>query len=262
MHHHEMALVAAFIKRSKRDRYREFLSVPRLRHKFICELGHFKDFDSKYRIAIPSNRQSAANVAIELKKRRSPDIVHAISEFGALDQKEMLLTEALKEVLGRGMGTILCCIPGILAFVETEDDRFILERPDLLKKNEYVRFAVGTKDETSYVGRGIFQAAAVALERGEVTGADAEELNDLRHWFGKNLEAPTTFGRARLRLGICWFKSDSVEHISRIWEMVRILERNGIYVKKITTDRPGYVVYEDELQLVAEPFRKGTMPRD
>jgi hypothetical protein len=32
-------------------------------------------------------------------------------------------------------------------------------------------------------------------------------------------------------------------------------------VKKITTDLPGYVVYEDELQLVAEPFRKGTMPR-
>ena len=46
-----------------------------------------------------------------------------------------------------------------------------------------------------------------------------------------------------------------------IWEMVSILERNGIYVKKIRTDKPGYVIYEDEWQLVAEPFRKGTMPR-
>jgi hypothetical protein len=45
-----------------------------------------------------------------------------------------------------------------------------------------------------------------------------------------------------------------------MWEMVRILERNGIFVKKIRTDRPGYVVYEDELQIVAEPFRKGTLP--
>jgi hypothetical protein len=43
--------------------------------------------------------------------------------------------------------------------------------------------------------------------------------------------------------------------------MVRILERNGIYVKKIRTDKPGYVIYEDEWQLVAEPFRKGTMSR-
>jgi hypothetical protein len=52
-----------------------------------------------------------------------------------------------------------------------------------------------------------------------------------------------------------------MEHISRIWEIVRILERNGIYVKKIRTDKPGYVVYEDAWQLVAEPFRKGTVPR-
>ena len=47
----------------------------------------------------------------------------------------------------------------------------------------------------------------------------------------------------------------------RIWEMVHILERNGIYVKRIRTDKPGYVIYEDQWQLVAEPFRKGTMPR-
>ena len=62
-------------------------------------------------------------------------------------------------------------------------------------------------------------------------------------------------------LGICWFKTGSTEHISRIWEMVNVLERNGIYVRKIRTDKPGYVIYEDEWQLVAEPFRKGTMLR-
>ena len=67
--------------------------------------------------------------------------------------------------------------------------------------------------------------------------------------------------RPGIRLGICWFKTGATEHIARIWEMVQILERNGIYVKKIRTDKPGYVIYEDEWQLVAEPFRKGTMPR-
>jgi len=43
--------------------------------------------------------------------------------------------------------------------------------------------------------------------------------------------------------------------------MVRILERHGIYVKMIRTDKPGYVIYEDDWQLVAEPFRKGTLPK-
>ena len=159
------------------------------------------------------------------------------------------------------MGTVLSCIPGRLAFVETEDQRFILERHDPLEKREYVRFVTGRKDEESHVEQGIFQGAAQALEWQNITGFNAHELNELRAWFSENLEKPTSFGRDKLRLGICWFKTGSAEHISRIWEMVHILERNGIYVKKIRTDKPGYVIYEDEWQLVAEPFRKRTMPR-
>jgi hypothetical protein len=259
--HSEQALIAAFVKRSKRERYREILSNPRLRHKFTGQLAHFSDFDSKYRLSIPSNKLFVENIAIELQKRHSPNIVFAISEDPALDQKELLLVEALKQIVGRGMGTVLSCIPGRLAFVETEDERFILERHDVLERREYIRFVIGREDDESHVGQGIFQAAARALEWRDITGSDADELNELRRWFSENLDRPTSFGRNKLRLGICWFKTGSTEHISRIWEMVRILERNGIYVKKIKTDRPGYVIYEDEWQLVAEPFRKGTMPR-
>lgn len=159
------------------------------------------------------------------------------------------------------MRSVLSCIPGRLAFVETEDERFILERHDPLEKREYVRFVIGRKDEDSHVEQGIFQAAALAVEWQTITGSDADELNELRAWFSQNLEKPTSFGRGTLRRGICWFKTGSTKHISRIWEMVHILERNGIHVKKIRTDKPGYVIYEDEWQLVAEPFRKGTMPR-
>lgn len=259
--HNEHALIAAFVKRNKRDRYREILSDPRLRHKFTNQLAHFADFDPKYRLPIPSNKLFVDNIARELQKRHSPSIVFAISEDPALDQKELPLVEALKQIVGRGMGTVVSCIPGRLAFVETEDERFILERHDPLEKSEYVRFVIGRKDENSHVEQGIFQAASRALEWHNIAGSDADELNELREWFSENLERPTAFGRDRLRLGICWFKTGATEHISRIWEMVRILERNGIYVKKIRTNQPGYVIYEDEWQLVAEPFRKGTMPR-
>jgi len=186
------------------------------------------------------------NVAIELQKRHPPNIVLVISEDPALDQKELPLVEALEQIVGRGMGTVLSCIPGCLAFVETEDGRFILERHHALEKCEYVRFVIGRKDEESHVEQGVFPAAARALEWQNITGSDAGELNELRAWFSENLEKPTSFGRDKLRLGICWFKTGSTEHISRLWEMVHILERNGIYVKKIRTDIPGYVIYEDE----------------
>jgi hypothetical protein len=259
--HNEQSLIAAFMKRSKRNRYREILSNPRLRRKFTHELAHFTDFDPKYRLPIPSNKLFINNIAIELKKRHSPNIIFAISEDPALDQKELPLVEALEQIVGRGMGAVLSCIPGRLAFVETEDERFILERHDPMEKREYVRFVIDRKDQDSHVEQGIFQAAALALEWRNIMGSDAEDLNRLRGWFSENLERPTSFGRDTLRLGICWFKTGATEHISRIWEMVQILERNGIYVKKIRTNKPGYVIYEDEWQLVAEPFRKGTIHR-
>ena len=53
---------------------------------------------------------------------------------------------------------------------------------------------------------------------------------------------------------MCWFKSSATEHIGRIYELVHILEQRGIYVRVFTTDRPGYIVYEDAHQVVAEPF--------
>lgn len=257
---HEQSLVA-FIRRSKRERYREILSNPRLRHKFTGQLAHFADFDPRYRVPIPSNKLSADKVAFELQKRHCPSFVFAISEDPRIDQKELRLVESLQEIIGNGMGTVLSCIPGRLAFVETEDERYILERHDPLEKREYVRFVIGRKDEDSNVEQGIFQAAAHALEWQQITGSDADHLRELKEWFNENLEKPTSFGRDKLRLGICWFNTTANEHISRIWEMVQILERNGIYVKKIRTDNPGYVIYEDEWQLVAEPFRKGTIPR-
>ena len=259
--YNEHALIAAFVKRGKRDRYREILSSERLRHKFTSQLAHFTDFDPKYRVPIPSNKLFIENAALELKKRHSPSIVFAISEDPALDQKELPLLEALRQTIGRGMGTVLSCIPGRLAFVETEDERFILERHDPLEKREYIRFVVGRKDEDSHVEQGIFQAIGRALEWQAVTGSDADELKEVRAWFNENLQKPTSFGRDKLRLGICWFKTDATEHISRIWQLVQILERHGIYIKKVRTDKPGYVIYEDEWQLVAEPFRKGTMSR-
>jgi hypothetical protein len=103
--HNEHSLIAAFVKRRKRDRYREILSSERLRHKFTNQLAHFTDFDPKYRVPIPSNKLFVENIAVELQKRHSPSIVFAISEDPRLDQKELLLLEALRQTVGRGMGT-------------------------------------------------------------------------------------------------------------------------------------------------------------
>jgi hypothetical protein len=53
---------------------------------------------------------------------------------------------------------------------------------------------------------------------------------------------------------VCWFKASATEHIAKVREMACILELNGVYVRVIQTRKPGYVVYEDGYQVVAEPF--------
>lgn len=98
--HNEQALIAAFVKRGKRDRYREMLSSPRLRRRFIDLLAHFADFDPGYRLPFDSNKLFADNIARELQKRHSPNIVFVISEDPALDQRELPLVETLRRIVG------------------------------------------------------------------------------------------------------------------------------------------------------------------
>src|SRR5215471_1470415 len=138
------------------------------------------------------------------------------------------------------MGTVLSCVPGHFAFVETEAECFSLERHDPLEKNEYVRFAIGRRSDDGHVEQGILQAAQQALERQNIAGSDVDVLHELRSWLSENLKKTTSLGRNKLRLGICWFKTTATAHISPFGR-VQILERNGIYVRKIRTDKPGYV---------------------
>ncbi len=39
-----------------------------------------------------------------------------------------------------------------------------------------------------------------------------------------------------------------------MWELKAVIENHGFIIEVMKTDRPGYVVYEDEYQIVAEPF--------
>jgi hypothetical protein len=54
---------------------------------------------------------------------------------------------------------------------------------------------------------------------------------------------------------VSWLKHTAAEHITKMRALTVILEENGYRVSQITTKRPGYVVFEDDHQLVAEPFR-------
>lgn len=122
--------IRAFIVRERRERFLELLASPKHRNKITDSLAHPNPawFDSRYvRQILPSQSHSAPLTTL-LRAKGALRTCWVISEDGNLDAKEMELAAVLKEVVGSEMGAILCCVPGKLAYVESEDGRFILEK--------------------------------------------------------------------------------------------------------------------------------------
>jgi hypothetical protein len=131
------------------------------------------------------------------------------------------------------------------------------------QRQRLLRFVLARSHPDTGVEEGVF-SAAYELQGGTlVSASDRESLEALLSWFKANLAVPERFNSTRSKgyyrrktAGVSWLKSAAVEHLAKMREMVDILERNGIQVSQITTDRPGYVVFEDDRQIVAEPFRE------
>jgi hypothetical protein len=124
----QIETIRAFVVPQKRERYIEAVSKDKRRQKFIAELSHFGDFDPRWIVPIASSSQNSEGILALLKMRGATATCQAISEFKDLDRQEVPLEDTLRKIIGREMGTILCCLPGRLAYFESEDTRFILER--------------------------------------------------------------------------------------------------------------------------------------
>ena len=124
----QIETIRAFVTPQKRGRYAEAVSNDKRRRKFLSALSHFDDFDPRWVIPIAPSSQNPEAIHAILKARGAMATCQAISEFKDLDRQEVPLEDALRKVIGYQMGTILCCLPGRLAYFESEDTRFILER--------------------------------------------------------------------------------------------------------------------------------------
>jgi hypothetical protein len=124
----------------------------------------------------------------------------------------------------------------------------------------YLRFVVADIDEDSGKELGVFQAIRNLREDGKLYQHEEEQHDLLRQWFNDNLERPARFTASRApfrhkkKKAISWFKDSAHEHLARVRSMVAILQNHGVSVRMLKTERVGYVVYEDENQIVAEPF--------
>jgi len=124
----------------------------------------------------------------------------------------------------------------------------------------YIRFTTQFINQYGEPETGIFMALKYLRDDHSLTkDEDINKLKELSGWFNKNLEKPTRFSKGTSKLNadvsLSWFKDSAKEHIKKIQDLIEIAEQYDIIIDRIASRSPGYIVFEDEYQVSAVPFK-------
>jgi len=127
---HASALIRAFVAPERQERLLTLLGSARGRAKLRDGLAHFSALDGRYIVPIAGNEQSPEAIARLLRRRGAPATCVLLAEDDALDGQTLPLEDALRRVVGRGMGAFVSCVAGELAYFESEEpgERCLLSR--------------------------------------------------------------------------------------------------------------------------------------
>lgn len=127
----------------------------------------------------------------------------------------------------------------------------------------FVRFVIPTwRHRSSQAPIGVI-GAAYELRRLAALSPDLHgELDRWIEWFETKLRVPERFNRTKSKgwyrretRGIAWLRSTATEPLAVMAKLAACVAKCGYATAELRTERVGYVVYEDDVQVIAEPFR-------
>lgn len=127
----------------------------------------------------------------------------------------------------------------------------------------FVRMVVvGERHPVSGVPVGVVGVAYRLLRQVDLDEDQRLQLTRCIRWFELHLPVPERFNRTtskghyrRQAKGISWLRDTASEHLAQLRALADEVRACGYEVVELRETRPGYVVHEDDLQVVAEPFR-------
>lgn len=125
----------------------------------------------------------------------------------------------------------------------------------------FLRFVCAGLDRDSGTHTGAFSVAYELLATSDLSELDRALLREHLAWFETHLPTPARFNRTKSKgyyrrktHGIAWFRETATECLKRMHALKAILEMHGHIVSLVREERVGYIVHEDEFQVIAEPF--------
>jgi hypothetical protein len=120
------------------------------------------------------------------------------------------------------------------------------------RSTHFFRITSTTIHPDSHEPRGVFVSTGLLLDtRPDIAATDREQFDDVLQWFNRHLPFP----RRVTPDMIFWFRPEARECASRVWQLVHLLREHGVTVQTMRTTRPGRIVYSDEMQVGAVPYR-------
>jgi hypothetical protein len=124
----------------------------------------------------------------------------------------------------------------------------------------YLRFTAQFINPYGELQTGVFMALKYLRDDYSLTKEeDIHKLKELTNWFNQNLEKPTRLSNGTSKynadISLSWFKDSAKEHIKRIQEFIQIAGQYDLVVERVVSKKPGYIVFEDEYQVSAVPFK-------
>ena len=125
----------------------------------------------------------------------------------------------------------------------------------------FLRFVTERRPDHGARREGIFQAAYAARRDAETPGYHHIRFIELLAWFNDDRDEPDRFnlgsrktGHRSQTTGLSWFRPEASKHVETAFELCSVLNELGYPITVLKTLLPGFILYEDRYQIVAEPF--------
>ena len=120
----------------------------------------------------------------------------------------------------------------------------------------YLRFVVGSDTDDHRLLTGVIAEARLLRDDELLHDYEDSWLEEQFNWFNKHVPVPP-YAKSDWPSGCsAWFKNNEVaaEAIKRMWGFVNLLRENGKQVRVLKSRKPGYILFEDEFQVVVTEF--------
>lgn len=117
---------------------------------------------------------------------------------------------------------------------------------------KYYRFQIADVSKVTGQPLGLFAVVDRLKKAGQLSADNIAKHTRIVNWFETNLANPPFYETGNNEKCITWFKETSRTMLAMMEDLRVIARDSGVECRKVVTEDPGKIVYEDEFQIATK----------